>query len=150
MSNRRKLAKAQHRSHCIRCRQPEVPGQWNVRYKQGLEVGLVCPDCQTDEESLGADVSEALIDYSAGGPAKAGTFTQNQVERNVTLALVAYLEEVVARNLRESGATGVSVDVIVADALADPPTFVRALRDPRAIVESIVRDILSGEMYEKD
>ena len=80
-----------------------MPGQWNVLYKQGLEVGLVCPDCQTDEESLGADVSEALIDNSAGGPAGAGMFTQNQVERNVTLALVAYLEEVVARNLRESG-----------------------------------------------
>ena len=66
MSNRRKLAKAQHRRHCIRCRQPEVPGQWNVLYKEGLEVGLVCPDCQTDEESLGADVSEALMRGRSG------------------------------------------------------------------------------------
>ena len=66
VSNRRKLAKAQHRRHCIRCRQPEVPGQWNVLYKEGLEVGLVCPDCQTDEESLGADVSEALIAGRSG------------------------------------------------------------------------------------
>lgn len=145
MSNRPKLAKAQRRRHCIRCRRPETPGKWSVLYKQGYEIGVVCPDCQTNEERLGAD--EALIDNV--GPAEAGTLTQDQVERDVTLALVAYLEEVVARNLRESGATGVSVDVIVADALADPPTFVRALRDPRAIVESIVRDILSGEMYKR-
>ena len=122
-----------------------TPGKWSVLYKQGYEIGVVCPDCQTNEERLGAD--EALIDNV--GPAEAGTLTQDQVERNVTLALVAYLEEVVDRNVRKSRATGVSVNVVVADALADPPTFIRALRDPRAIVGSIVRDILSGEMYKR-
>lgn len=36
---------------------------WNVIFEDGRPVCLVCPDCQTDAESLEARVNEAMIDY---------------------------------------------------------------------------------------
>ncbi|MBU3751064.1 MAG: hypothetical protein FGM52_11555 [Mycobacterium sp.] len=35
-------------------------GNWNVEYIAGLEIGVLCPDCQTPEESLGAEVNLVL------------------------------------------------------------------------------------------
>ncbi len=40
-----------------RCRNPEF---WNVEHVAGLELGAICPSCQTVEEDLGAEVNLAM------------------------------------------------------------------------------------------
>lgn len=40
-----------------RCRNAEG---WNVEYVAGLELGAVCPVCQSSEEDIGAQVNEAM------------------------------------------------------------------------------------------
>ncbi|MFN3007399.1 hypothetical protein ACK12G_29380 [Mycolicibacterium wolinskyi] len=46
---------------CSRCRKRHR-GQdgWNEDYIAGLVIGYVCPDCQTSEESIGAQVNLVL------------------------------------------------------------------------------------------
>lgn len=57
---------------CRRCgRRLRNPEGWNVVYNGGLIEGYLCPECQTNEESMEAQVNEALEDYSkmrTGGP----------------------------------------------------------------------------------
>ena len=40
-----------------RCRNPEL---WNVVYVAGIELGAICPSCQTVEEDLEAQVNLAM------------------------------------------------------------------------------------------
>jgi hypothetical protein len=42
-----------------RCRNNNIK-LWNVEYVAGLELGMVCPQCQSNEENLGAEVNLAL------------------------------------------------------------------------------------------
>ena len=36
----------------------------NLTFKDGVVIGVICGACQTAEESIEAEVHEALIDYS--------------------------------------------------------------------------------------
>ncbi|MBU3750611.1 MAG: hypothetical protein FGM52_09185 [Mycobacterium sp.] len=46
---------------CCRCRKRcRNSDRWNVEFVAGLEVGYLCPNCQTDEEHLGAEVNLAM------------------------------------------------------------------------------------------
>lgn len=36
---------------------------WNTQFSKGRAVGLICPQCQTDEENAEAVINEATIDY---------------------------------------------------------------------------------------
>ena len=52
---------------CMRCGRSELAGNaenWNTVFDQGAIVGHVCPDCQTDEEDIEAQVNDALMGYS--------------------------------------------------------------------------------------
>ena len=62
----RKL-KAHDLIKCDRCGKVEFAGtaeKWNAVFGKGIITGFLCPDCQTDEEDLEAQVNEAVIDYS--------------------------------------------------------------------------------------
>lgn len=49
---------------CTRCsKKYRNRGAWNVELRAGVPVGLLCPRCQTPEESIEAEVHEATIDY---------------------------------------------------------------------------------------
>lgn len=37
---------------------------WNAVYKEGIVVDFLCPDCQTDAESVQATIKEATLDYN--------------------------------------------------------------------------------------
>jgi transcription elongation factor Elf1 len=37
--------------------------RWNAIYKAGVLVGVLCPDCQTVEENLEAEINFATTDY---------------------------------------------------------------------------------------
>jgi hypothetical protein len=55
-------AKAQK---CYRCgKRYRGHGNWNVDFIAGLKVGILCPDCQTSEEHIAAEVNLATEDYS--------------------------------------------------------------------------------------
>lgn len=45
-----------------RCRRTRDQG-WNVIFKQGIPVGLLCPLCQTPEENAEAEINDATTDY---------------------------------------------------------------------------------------
>ena len=50
---------------CQRCRRRlRNAAGWNVIHIAGLEVGYLCPGCQTAEEDAEAAVNEVLVDYS--------------------------------------------------------------------------------------
>ncbi len=52
---------------CARCGKPEFVGNaklWNVAFDTGVPTCFICPDCQTREEFLEAEVNEATMDYS--------------------------------------------------------------------------------------
>lgn len=54
----------------MRCRRRVRAGasdfdSWNVMFREGVVVGLLCPACQTSDEHLEAEVNEATTDYSA-------------------------------------------------------------------------------------
>ena len=52
---------------CLRCGKTEFAGNadnWNAVFDAGVIVAFLCPDCQTDEENIEAQVNEATIDYS--------------------------------------------------------------------------------------
>ncbi|KFI55256.1 hypothetical protein [Bifidobacterium callitrichos] len=56
---------------CSRCRRrfrenAADAAQWNVVFKAGRVTGYLCPDCQSDEERLEAQVNEATLDYAHG------------------------------------------------------------------------------------
>jgi hypothetical protein len=46
---------------CDRCRKRHR-GQpnWNTDYIAGIVIGYICPDCQTAQEHIGAEVNQAL------------------------------------------------------------------------------------------
>ncbi|MFF2228873.1 hypothetical protein ACFVV7_36770 [Streptomyces globisporus] len=50
---------------CLRCStlRDEGEGGWNTDWRQGRMQGLVCPDCQTPEETAEASVKTAYLDY---------------------------------------------------------------------------------------
>jgi len=50
---------------CSRCRRRlrSITG-WNTVFRQGVVVGLLCPDCQTPEENAEAEINAAGLDYS--------------------------------------------------------------------------------------
>lgn len=53
--------------NCVRCGKPEFVGNaklWNVVYDAGVPTCFICPECQTQDEFLEAEVNEALTDYS--------------------------------------------------------------------------------------
>ncbi|RFZ42681.1 hypothetical protein MSS4_04646 [Mycobacterium marinum] len=69
---------------CTRCgkRHRNQP-DWNVTYIAGLEAGLLCPDCQTAEEHVEAEVNLATEDYSGWQAVKPDTdegFTRRLIE----------------------------------------------------------------------
>ena len=45
---------------------------WNVIVEFGSVTGLLCPDCQTAEENLEAEVNHATLDYTVIGGRLAG------------------------------------------------------------------------------
>lgn len=49
---------------CSRCgkRMRRMDG-WNAVFKNGSAVAFVCPDCQTEAESIEAEVNAATLDY---------------------------------------------------------------------------------------
>lgn len=50
---------------CDRCGRRMGNGEdWNVAFSVGNAAGYLCPDCQTNDESLEAQVDEVLTDYS--------------------------------------------------------------------------------------
>ena len=52
---------------CGRCGKTEYVGNaegWNTVFDKGVITGHLCPNCQTTEEDIEAQVNEALIDYS--------------------------------------------------------------------------------------
>lgn len=52
---------------CARCGKTEFLGMaegWNVIFDKGTITGHLCPDCQTDEESIEAEVNAVFTDYS--------------------------------------------------------------------------------------
>ncbi|MFJ3856146.1 hypothetical protein ACIPRL_07965 [Streptomyces sp. NPDC090085] len=54
--------------HCARCRRacwsdsPDGP-RWNAEVRAGQVVGIECPDCQTPEENMEAELKAATLDY---------------------------------------------------------------------------------------
>ena len=55
------------RVKCSRCGKTEVVAKadyWNVVFDKGVPTGFLCPDCQTQDEWLEAEVNEATTDYS--------------------------------------------------------------------------------------
>ena len=40
---------------------------WNIEARRGVCVGFLCPECQTDEESIEAEVNAATIEYGTNG-----------------------------------------------------------------------------------
>lgn len=54
---------------CMRCQRRMRPGAkdfefWNIQYRKGVIVGLLCPDCQIPEEYAEAEMNLAISDYS--------------------------------------------------------------------------------------
>lgn len=51
---------------CARCRRRWRGGDdWNCTWKGGRPTGeFLCPDCQTPEEHIEAQVNEATLDYT--------------------------------------------------------------------------------------
>lgn len=55
------------RVKCLRCGKTEVVAKadyWNAVFDEGVITGFLCPDCQTQDEWLEAEVNEALTDFS--------------------------------------------------------------------------------------
>ena len=57
--------------HCKRCGRdvreaPDGVDDWNTTWDAGEFQGLVRPECQTDEEDLGAQAQDAIFDYGVG------------------------------------------------------------------------------------
>lgn len=55
------------RVKCLRCGKTEVVAKadyWNAVFDEGVITGFLCPDCQTQDEWLEAEVNEAVTDYS--------------------------------------------------------------------------------------
>jgi hypothetical protein len=52
-------------TYCSRCgRRPRDDTGWNVALEDGYAVGFICPECQTAEESVQAELNDAILDYS--------------------------------------------------------------------------------------
>ena len=52
---------------CVRCGKAEFVGNaklWNVDFNKGVPTCFICPDCQTQEEFIEAEVNEATTDYT--------------------------------------------------------------------------------------
>lgn len=59
---------------CLRCGRPHADGEggWNADWRQGRGHDLVCPECQTPEESAAASVKVAYLDYSSAAVGEDG------------------------------------------------------------------------------
>ncbi|WP_189819667.1 hypothetical protein [Streptomyces olivaceoviridis] len=69
--------KIQPLGHCSRCTRAcwKDGGdfrRWNGTMSRGILVALICPDCQTPEEHIEAEVKEATLDYAGAVPDAAG------------------------------------------------------------------------------
>lgn len=57
------------RVECTQCRRRhrnrDELERWNVEYIAGLQVGTLCPDCQTSEQHIEAEINHATVDYAA-------------------------------------------------------------------------------------
>lgn len=60
--------KAARYRRCDRCarrlRNPGPDCQWTVIVEHGIITGLICPGCQTPEESAEAAINEATLEYT--------------------------------------------------------------------------------------
>lgn len=66
MNRQQRRNQRKYAPKCDRCKgTPTAQDRhlWNVTVKQGIIVGFLCPNCQTVEEDLEAQVNEATIDY---------------------------------------------------------------------------------------
>lgn len=52
-------------NRCVRCRRtvPAVPTGWNGEWKLGILKSVICPDCQSVEENIEAEINEATLSY---------------------------------------------------------------------------------------
>lgn len=49
---------------CSACgRRHRNQGDWNATVKGGVVVGILCPDCQTPEQNVEAEINMATLDY---------------------------------------------------------------------------------------
>lgn len=50
---------------CVRCRRgvPAVPTGWNGVWKLGILKSVICPECQSVDENLEAEVHDATLNY---------------------------------------------------------------------------------------
>lgn len=97
------MAKKSSPAVCLRCgRSPqEAPGEWNVVYRRGVRVGLLCPEDQTAEENAEAVITEATTDYTKHRYVRPGNPEYNRAAAEAMAATVEdvwreYLELIVA------------------------------------------------------
>lgn len=100
-------------SRCTRCgRRYRGQERWNDDFVAGMHVGRICPQCQTDEENLGAEINLVLcprdgwrqVDPSVGGgleefiTALANTYPDHRRMRGAADRLAAARKDPVAVN----------------------------------------------------
>lgn len=58
---------------CFRCdrRCRNDRGDWNVEFKNGVPVAVICPTCQTPEENAEAEIRYATLDYGVDATGRA-------------------------------------------------------------------------------
>ncbi|MEU3527532.1 hypothetical protein AB0E62_27300 [Streptomyces sp. NPDC038707] len=71
---RKKIRPLGHCSRCTRACWKDADDfhRWNATMNRSVLVGLVCPECQTAEEHIEAEVKEATLDYASAVPDASG------------------------------------------------------------------------------
>lgn len=71
--------------------------EWNIEYVAGLELGAVCPDCQSAEEDIEAQVNEAMGTTQRIHDGYLGTDPSSAVAQLARLLVDAYPTPAVMR-----------------------------------------------------
>lgn len=119
---------------CARCgRRYRGQDGWNDDLIAGLRVGRVCPDCQTDEEHLGAEVNLVLARRDEWR--KLDLSDADGVMRFITALAATYPDHLKMRD--------------AADRLAAARKD-RQATDVVAVMRRVADDMESGELWEDD
>jgi len=104
---------------------------WNADYVAGLEVGVLCPDCQTAEEYVAAEVN--LIDSPAGSMHDGRISNQDDLVAFINMLIAIYPQPEVMRAKAEK------LGRLRSDVMA---------RQTAALMLRLAEDMESGEIYE--
>jgi len=122
---------------------------WNANFMMGVPVGLLCPTCQTPEESLEAETNTAkladaeLVSFSSLDPTKRAELIIEMIDKSAHSVVEKH-----RKKAERAGRTRVQVDVRAwaAEAVAGVPVLQGQSESLMAHARAIAAEYITGAL----